>query len=91
MRCNESLQLIDAYVDGQLPERLRAQLDDHLTTCASCSTTARSTRRVAEAARNALEVCALPDDFARRVMNAVSPRPRKGLLWRVSKPFPGRG
>ena len=89
MRCSDSLQLIDANVDGQLSERIRSQHESHLATCESCAEALERTRRTAEAARAALEIRALPDDFAQRVLQALAPGPRKGLLWRVRKPGSG--
>jgi len=82
MRCNQSRQLIDAHVDGQLSLKALAAHETHLAECVHCAALFDATRRVADAARQALEISPLPDDFARRVLDAVAKRPNGGLRWR---------
>ena len=36
MRCEETLNLIDLYLDGELPEELKAKVDRHLLRCLAC-------------------------------------------------------
>src|SRR6266513_4452930 len=37
MKCNECLNLIDQYIDGEAPERDAEQVSAHLITCANCA------------------------------------------------------
>ena len=37
MRCVDLKGLLDLYVDGDLPEEVRANIDRHLLRCADCS------------------------------------------------------
>jgi len=37
MKCNECLNLIDQYIDGEAPERDAEQVSAHLMTCANCA------------------------------------------------------
>src|SRR2546421_3115215 len=37
MKCNECLNLIDQYIDGEAPERDATQVSAHLITCANCA------------------------------------------------------
>jgi len=37
MHCSSSRPFLDEYVDGILPSRRRAQVEQHLATCAQCS------------------------------------------------------
>src|SRR5947209_10830118 len=37
MKCNECLNLIEQYIDGETPERDAAQVSAHLITCANCA------------------------------------------------------
>jgi anti-sigma factor RsiW len=37
MRCAEAQDLLDLYVDGELPEESRARVERHLLRCAACA------------------------------------------------------
>jgi anti-sigma factor RsiW len=37
MRCAEMKDLLDSYVDEELPEEVRARIDRHLLRCADCA------------------------------------------------------
>src|SRR2546425_2611352 len=37
MKCNECLNLIEQYIDGETPERDAEQVGAHLITCANCA------------------------------------------------------
>ncbi len=37
MKCNECLNLIEQYIDGEAPERDAEQVSAHLITCADCA------------------------------------------------------
>ena len=44
--CKHVWEHISAYIDGQVDERLRADIDRHLETCEICSAVLDSTRNV---------------------------------------------
>lgn len=37
MDCNELVELVTAYLDGELDAHTRARFDDHLTECDGCA------------------------------------------------------
>ncbi len=45
MNCNRAKRLIDAWIDGDLPESRRAELEAHLAECASCEREATALSR----------------------------------------------
>lgn len=42
MRCSDFQELLDLYMDGDLPEEMRARLERHLLRCAECAFQART-------------------------------------------------
>jgi anti-sigma factor RsiW len=42
MRCADFQELLDLYIDGDLPEETRARLERHLLRCAECAFQART-------------------------------------------------
>lgn len=36
MTCRELIAILDDYLDGTLPDQLRADLEDHLANCVPC-------------------------------------------------------
>ena len=66
MTCRELIAILDDYVDGVLPEPMRAELDRHLADCAPCRAflaTYRKTREL-NAAAGRIE---MPEDMKRRL------------------------
>jgi anti-sigma factor RsiW len=44
--CQHVWEYISAYIDGEVPAQLRAEIDQHLETCEICSAVLDSTRNV---------------------------------------------
>ena len=44
--CQHVWEYISAYIDGEVPAELRAEIDQHLETCEICSAVLDSTRNV---------------------------------------------
>jgi anti-sigma factor RsiW len=44
--CQHVWEYISAYIDGEVPVELRAEIDQHLETCEICSAVLDSTRNV---------------------------------------------
>jgi anti-sigma factor RsiW len=49
MTCEEMREQVSAWVDGELPHDLSATVDDHLASCVSCRSRARSMRALKHA------------------------------------------
>jgi anti-sigma factor RsiW len=75
---------VTAYVDGELPPTLRADLEAHLAACPSCAAQAAGERRLRAALRN-LPGIEPPQDLEGRVRESLhAARPRS---WRVLLPL----
>jgi anti-sigma factor RsiW len=57
MRCNRTKRHLTAFLDGELDEKLRAGIEEHLSSCATC----RSERKALERVRSAMEQMQLPE------------------------------
>lgn len=82
--CEKLSALLDAFIDGELPEAEMDRVRRHLTECASC----RAYVADAFAMRDALEDLAdvqMPEDFAQNVMDAVRSAPPQ--VQRKRRPF----
>jgi anti-sigma factor RsiW len=44
--CKEFVELVTAYLDGALPDELRARVDEHLDTCDGCQNVLEQWRTV---------------------------------------------
>jgi anti-sigma factor RsiW len=62
MNCNDYRQNIDAYIDGELVERERAEVEAHAGVCASCASVLER-RRATRAQLRALAAAPAPDAF----------------------------
>ena len=66
MTCRELIAILDDYLDGTLPDDLRADLEDHLANCVPCSAylaTYRKTREIGTAAARV----EMPDEMRARL------------------------
>lgn len=82
--CEKLSALLDAFIDGELPEAEMDRVRRHLTECASC----RAYVADAFAMREALEDLAdvqMPESFAQNVMDAVRSAPPQ--VQRKRRPF----
>ena len=64
--CKHVWQHISAYIDGDVDEALRAEIDKHLETCEICSAVLDSTRNVVVLVADA-RVFELPAGFTERL------------------------
>lgn len=67
MNCKKVLSRLQAYVDGEVPEKLRGGIEKHLDACPACRSQVESARQLA-GLLDALPVPPLPQGFAARVM-----------------------
>lgn len=67
MNCDSVLSHLNAYVDGEAPQRLVRKIEEHLEACPSCRSRAEHIRRVGDVL-DGLSVPPLPREFAARVM-----------------------
>jgi len=71
MGCNRLKDCLDTYVDGELPERERAGLDEHLRGCAACSELLARERRLRQML-NALPVSEPSPGFMQEITMRAS-------------------
>jgi anti-sigma factor (TIGR02949 family) len=67
MDCKKVLSLLSAYLDGEVPEKLMRDFEQHLSTCRSCSSQLELIRQVDDMFES-LSVPPLPEEFVARVM-----------------------
>jgi anti-sigma factor RsiW len=73
--CRELIDILDDYVDGALPDDLRADLEHHLENCVPCSAylaTYRKTREIGAAAAR----IEMPDELRARLRRFLHDRLR---------------
>jgi len=68
MKCRKIISHLNAYVDGELPERRRRTVEAHLAGCESCQKRFEEIRDLAELFEGTLPVPPVPDGFAARIM-----------------------
>ncbi|HYC56231.1 MAG TPA: zf-HC2 domain-containing protein [Candidatus Binatia bacterium] len=72
LTCRELIEVLDAYVDGELSPSLRALFDEHLTVCPDCVDYVGGYRRTIELARLTAEPdAAVPGDVPEELVAAV--------------------
>ena len=74
--CKESIDLLLEYLDGELPDELRARLEAHLGGCMPCEEFLKSYRATPGLCRRALEAD-VPDEVARRLTDFLRAEMRK--------------
>lgn len=68
MRCKKIISCLNAYVDGELPERLRCIVESHLAACESCRKQIEEIQGMDELFQGSLPVPPVPDGLAARIM-----------------------
>lgn len=79
MKCDLPVELLSGYLDGELDEQQRAQVEEHLKTCPACQEELAALRRMDEYVRdNVYEEPSREFTFTlnRRVMDRVRVAPR---------------
>lgn len=83
MNCRQASRRLPGYVDGALYTRDRAQLREHLNSCAVCREQLERYRRLARCLAN-VEAAAPPEDLAMKIrLAAVHARTREPWLRRL--------
>ena len=76
LTCKDVLNVLMAYIDGELPADQVAAFEEHLALCSSCVNYLASYRksvrlaRIAMAEPPALTLDAMPNDLLRAILNA---------------------
>lgn len=73
-KCKKILPYLNAYLDGEVSERLRHTLDSHLATCESCRGRLDEIRGVARLFEDTLPVPPVPDRLAMQIMAEAQKR-----------------
>jgi len=68
MKCRKIISYLNAYVDGELPERRRRTVEAHLAVCESCRGRVEDIRGMDELFQGTLPVPPVPDGLAARIM-----------------------
>jgi len=87
MRCEEVRPRLDAYVDGELAERERAEVHDHLADCPECGPEAAALERLHEDLRRSAPIYRAPEALRSRIRFAL--RREAAATTRVARPAPG--
>jgi len=84
MRCSETDNMIDTFLDGTLAPHLRKEVERHLDTCAGCRQTLERRRRLSVLLQS-VDVPPVPRAFADAVMararRVQASRPACGDAW----------
>ncbi len=79
MKCNVAIELLSGYIDGELSNELKLEVERHLAKCASCKEELEELRQIDEYVRNA-EIAKPTREFefslTRRVIERVRKKPR---------------
>ena len=67
MRCRSILRHLNAYSDGELPERDRLSVEKHLASCGSCRARLDEIRETVAMLRGNLPVPPVPDELFARI------------------------
>jgi len=68
MRCRKVTSYLNAYADGELPEKQRLSVKEHLATCEACQRRLEEIRGIDVLFQGTLSVPPVPDGFAARIM-----------------------
>lgn len=83
MKCDLPIELLNAYLDGELDEQEKARVEIHLKTCAACRKELSALQRVDTRIKQ--EVFEEPSrefvfTMKRRIMEKIKPAPRRTLI-----------
>ena len=73
MNCTGSKKLFSEYIDGVLDSDTKAQLEEHVSTCADCQQKLQELKILVEEIRG-MEQLKAPDDFIDRLNERIEPR-----------------
>ncbi len=72
MKCASARELIESYLDDELDSGLRAEIQDHLTSCSSCSETHARFRELQRDIRTQAPYYDCPASLEQRIQNALA-------------------
>lgn len=70
MNCSDFLKELTDYLDGQLDQRTKEELDEHLAWCHNCFVVCNTTKKTIEIYRDSA-LYELPDDLRVRLQSAI--------------------
>ncbi len=83
MRCKKITSYLNAYTDGELPEKQRSIVEAHLESCKVCQARLDDIHKIGELFRGSLPVPPVPDGLAARI--TAEARKRKSV-YRIKRP-----
>ncbi|NKB68749.1 MAG: zf-HC2 domain-containing protein [Candidatus Latescibacteria bacterium] len=72
--CREIMQVLTAYLEGDLSRRERKDLERHMVDCPPCHAFLRTFEKTGEMARTALQPEQIPDELQERVRHFLKDR-----------------
>lgn len=72
MQCDSALEMLDAYLDGELTHETSAAIREHLTGCTRCSTQVAETARLQRSLRGARGHFVPSAEFRQRIQEQVA-------------------
>ena len=70
--CEGLLESLSAYIDGDLPAELCAELEKHLAGCNDCRVVLNTTKRTIDLVHSPLEKPDLPEDVRERLFQRLN-------------------
>jgi anti-sigma factor RsiW len=64
MKCEEIVQYLSDYVDGDLPLEILEEAEKHLATCPNCTTTVKTLRETINLYKGSCKTCITPEHRA---------------------------
>ncbi|WP_068964370.1 zf-HC2 domain-containing protein [Desulfosporosinus sp. BG] len=71
MECQESLERISEYIDGELGETEYEEIRVHLLSCQNCQNMAREFQMLQERVQQSLEITPIPIDLEQRILISI--------------------
>ena len=70
--CEGLLESLSAYIDGELPPDLCAELEKHLAGCNDCTVVLNTTKRTIDLVHSPLEKPDIPNDVRERLFQRLN-------------------
>lgn len=70
MNCSDFLKELTDYLDGQIDEATKSELEEHLAWCHNCFVICNTTQKTIEIYRDS-QLYELPDDLRTRLRGAI--------------------
>ena len=69
--CRETLQQLNAYIDGELDLQLCSHIETHLESCADCQIVYNTLKKTIQLCQNAGEKITLPPEARQRLLASL--------------------